>query len=244
MLVWHFRKTDLNHYKLLNTTRTAKSIYYGTGFATGPFALRGTLDQLVISADLKSDRGTRLFIPLDREYEQTDQGDYSFYSHSLAAAAELSQKPLMNQLKQDGITMDLNLAFTPEAYGEVQFDAKKGDIMRVYGMGNIKMTLDKKGDFKMNGDYAIDQGDYTFTLQNLINKKFVIQRGSKISWKGDPLEANVDIKAIYWIRLTRVICLNLSDVIRWMLPSICRIAYYLRISPSILACGIIPKTCI
>ena len=190
-------KADLNHYKLLNTARTSKSIYYGTGYATGPFAIRGTLDQLGISADLKSDRGTRLFIPLDREYEEMDQGDYAFYSHTLAAEAELTQKPLVNQLKQDGITMDLNLSLTPEAYGEVQFDAKKGDIMRVYGMGNIKMTLDKKGDFKMNGDYAIDQGDYTFTLQNLINKKFAIQRGSKISWKGDPLEANVDIKAIY-----------------------------------------------
>lgn len=190
-------KADLNQFKLLNTVRNAKSIYYGTGFATGPFALRGPLDQLVISANLKSDRGTRLFIPLDREYEQLDQEDYSFYSHTLAAAAELNQKPLVNQLKQDGITMDLNLALTPEAYGEVQFDQKKGDIMRVYGAGNIKMTLDKKGDFKMNGDYAIEQGDYTFTLQNLINKKFAIQRGSKISWKGDPLEANVDIKAIY-----------------------------------------------
>jgi hypothetical protein len=190
-------KADLNRFKLLNTVRNAKSIYYGTGFATGPFAIRGTIDQLVISADLKSDRGTRLFIPLDREYEQMDQGDYALFSHSLATANELNQKPLVNQLKQDGITMDLNLALTPEAYGEVQFDQKKGDIMRVYGMGNIKMTLDKQGDFKMNGDYAIDQGDYTFTLQNLINKKFAIQRGSKISWKGDPLEANVDIKAVY-----------------------------------------------
>ncbi len=190
-------KADLSRFKLLNTVRNPKSIYYGTGFATGPFAIRGTLDELVISADLKSDRGTRLFIPLDREYEQTTQEDYSFYSHTLAAAAELNQKPLVNQLKQDGITMDLNLALTPEAYGEVQFDQQKGDVMRVYGMGNIKMTLDKKGDFKMNGDYAIDQGDYTFTLQNLINKKFAIQRGSKISWKGDPLEANVDIKAVY-----------------------------------------------
>ena len=123
-------KADLSRYKLLNTLRTSKSIYYGTGYATGPFAIRGTVDHLVISADLKSDRGTRLFIPLDREYEQMDQGDYAFYSHTLAAAAELNQKPLVNQLKQDGITMDLNLALTPEAYGEVQFDAKKGDIMR------------------------------------------------------------------------------------------------------------------
>jgi hypothetical protein len=100
-------------------------------------------------------------------------------------------------LQEDGITLDLRLALTPEAYGEVQFDAKKGDVMRMYGAGDIKMNLDKKGAFKMVGDYAIDQGDYTFTLQNLINKKFAIQRGSKISWTGDPLEANVNIKAIY-----------------------------------------------
>jgi hypothetical protein len=69
--------------------------------------------------------------------------------------------------------------------------------MRVYGNGALNMTLDKKGDFRMNGDYSIDQGDYTFTLQNLINKKFAIQRGSKISWTGDPMEGNVNIKAVY-----------------------------------------------
>jgi hypothetical protein len=138
-----------------------------------------------------------LFIPLDREEDATEAEDYSFVSDLASSALDPEQSTVSTKLQEDGITLDLRLALTPEAYGEVQFDAKKGDVMRMYGSGDIKMNLDKKGAFKMVGDYAIDQGDYTFTLQNLINKKFAIQRGSKISWTGDPLEANVNIKAIY-----------------------------------------------
>jgi hypothetical protein len=157
----------------------------------------GSIDNLVVSADLKSEKGTRLFIPLDREEDATEAEDYSFVSDIASTNVEQAAAAVSTKLQEDGITLDLRLALTPEAYGEVQFDAKKGDVMRMYGSGDIKMNLDKKGAFKMVGDYAIDQGDYTFTLQNLINKKFAIQRGSKISWTGDPLEANVNIKAIY-----------------------------------------------
>jgi hypothetical protein len=188
---------DLNRFKLLNTVRDPKLAYFGTGFATGPMRISGTVDNLNVYANLKSERGTRLFIPLDVESEAKVEDTYELLSESIQSDLLTNQKRVSEALKDDGITMDLNLSLTPEAYGEVQFDRKKGDIMRVYGNGALKLTLDKKGDFRMNGDYAIDQGDYTFTLQNLINKKFAIQRGSKISWTGDPMEGNVDIKAVY-----------------------------------------------
>jgi hypothetical protein len=190
-------QANLDHYKLLNTTREPNSIYYGLGYATGPMRVSGTVDNLLVSADLKSEKGTRLFIPLDREEDVTQGEDYSFVSELTTLNIDQNVANVSSKLQEDGITLDLRLALTPEAYGEVQFDAKKGDVMRMYGSGAIKMNLDKKGAFKMVGDYAIDQGDYTFTLQNLINKKFAIQRGSKITWTGDPLEANVNIKAIY-----------------------------------------------
>jgi hypothetical protein len=190
-------QADLNRYKLLNTTRQPNSIYYGIGYASGPMRVSGTIDNLLVSADLKTEKGTRLFIPLDREEDATEVEDYEFVSSLNLPSTDQVVANVSSKLQEDGITLDLKLALTPEAYGEVQFDAKKGDVMRMYGAGNLKMNLDKKGSFKMVGDYAIEQGDYTFTLQNLINKKFAIQRGSKISWNGDPLEANVNIKAIY-----------------------------------------------
>ena len=190
-------QANLDRYKLLNTARGPNSIYYGLGYASGPMRVSGSVDNLIVSADLKTEKGTRLFIPLDREEDATEAEDYSFVSELTDTDVAVAATAVSTKLQEDGITLDLRLSVTPEAYGEVQFDAKKGDVMRMYGSGDIKMNLDKKGAFKMVGDYAIDQGDYTFTLQNLINKKFAIQRGSKISWTGDPLEANVNIKAIY-----------------------------------------------
>lgn len=191
-------QADLNRYKILNTKRNPSSIYYGIGYGTGPMRVSGTIKNLLIFADLKTEKGTRLFIPLDRDYGAESLEEYQLFSKYIEQEKEIGQSELVtSKLNEDGISLDLNLRLTPEAYGEVLFDSQKGDLMRMYGNGQVKMTLDKKGKFAMNGDYAIEQGDYTFSLQNIINKKFNIERNSKISWSGDPLEAAVDIRAIY-----------------------------------------------
>jgi tRNA-dihydrouridine synthase len=51
---------------------------------------------------------------------------------------------------------------------------------------------------------VIEQGDYLFTLQNFINKKFIIGNGGTISWNGDPYEAKIDIDAIYSVQRTTI----------------------------------------
>ncbi|MBR2008246.1 MAG: translocation/assembly module TamB domain-containing protein, partial [Alistipes sp.] len=54
--------------------------------------------------------------------------------------------------------------------------------------------------FEMYGDYTITDGSYLFTLQNIINKKFLIESGSTIQWTGDPLDARLDIDAVYKLK--------------------------------------------
>lgn len=49
----------------------------------------------------------------------------------------------------------------------------------------------------MFGDIELQGGDYLFTLQNVINKRFQIEPGSRISFSGSPLNANIDLNAIY-----------------------------------------------
>jgi hypothetical protein len=86
---------------------------------------------------------------------------------------------------------------TPDAYVELIFDLKSGDIIRGRGDGNINMHINTDGDFNMLGDYLIEKGGYNFTLFNIINKEFDIQKGSTISWFGDPYEAQLNINARY-----------------------------------------------
>jgi hypothetical protein len=188
---------DLNKFRILNTKRNPSSIYYGIGYASGAMKIDGTIQKLVISGDIKTEKGTRLFIPLDREEVISEEEDYEFFSKTLKSTSEIEKETLSKKLSEDGLQLDLNLEITPDAYAEVQIDQTKGDLMRVYGKGNVNLNLDKRGKFQMNGEYAIDQGDYTFTLQNIINKKFNIEKNSKISWNGNPVDAQVNIKAIY-----------------------------------------------
>lgn len=70
----------------------------------------------------------------------------------------------------------------------------------------------------MYGTYTIEKGDYLFTLQNLINKKFTIDDGSRITWAGDPYEANVDLSAVYIVNTSSLYNLLADSSYKRRLP--------------------------
>jgi TamB, inner membrane protein subunit of TAM complex len=189
-------QADVNRFKILNTTRKDNDLYYGTAYATGKLNLGGSFNDLTITTDVKSDRGTRLYIPLDKAQDAGGQEDIEFMS-AVIKRDSANKKQGITQVSTSGIKMDLNFELTPEAYGEVQFDKQTGDIMRANGSGKLNLKVDTRGGFDMTGDYNIERGDYTFTFQNILNKKFNIRQGSKISWSGSPYDAIVDLKATY-----------------------------------------------
>ena len=49
----------------------------------------------------------------------------------------------------------------------------------------------------MFGPVEFTEGWYNFTLYDIINKEFEIQKGSRITWFGDPYQAVMEINATY-----------------------------------------------
>ncbi|MDP4266730.1 MAG: translocation/assembly module TamB domain-containing protein, partial [Bacteroidota bacterium] len=99
-----------------------------------------------------------------------------------------------------GIQMNFDLEVTPSTEAQIIFDKKVGDVIKVKGNGNLKFEINTLGNFNMYGDYTIEEGDYLFTLKNLINKRFKIEKGGTIKWNGSPYDANVNMNAIYTAR--------------------------------------------
>ncbi len=89
---------------------------------------------------------------------------------------------------------------TPDAEVQLIFDPKVGDILRGRGNGNLNLSLSTLGKFKIFGDIIIEEGDYLFTLQNVINKRFKVNPGGTIVWNGDPADASINLEAIYPLR--------------------------------------------
>ena len=102
-----------------------------------------------------------------------------------------------------GSTMNINIELTANPNAEVQLviDPTVGDIIKVRGDGTLNMRIVPSANiFDMYGDYTITEGSYLFTLQNIINKLFIIEEGSTIQWTGDPMDARLDIDAVYKLK--------------------------------------------
>lgn len=187
-----------NKFQLMNTTAKDNDLFYGQAYGTGNMKMIGSINNLKISGTTRSDKGTRILIPLGGTTETVAKKDFVTFvnfSDTLKLKKEKRQTKIKNELS--GITMDLNLDITPDAYAEMIFDIRSGDIIRGYGRGNLKLQFDTKGDFNMFGNYEFEQGYYNFTLYDIINKEFSINKGSRIAWYGDPYSGILNLTASY-----------------------------------------------
>ena len=187
---------DLSNFQVLNTVNEKGSLYYGTAIVSGDINFAGPLGNFRVKASAISEKGSRIFIPINEDSDVEAKGYINFVSFS--DTVQLGDEETgIKKIASAGINLDFDLDITPDAYIEIIFDLQAGDIIRGRGSGHLNMLIDTEGDFNMFGDYVIEEGGYNFTLYNIINKEFNILPTSRISWYGDPYEGILDIEATY-----------------------------------------------
>jgi len=188
---------SFRNFQVLNTSIKDNSLFYGQAYATGTLNLAGPISNLRITSSARTEKNTRVYIPIGGT-SSTDQQEFiSFVNFTDTTITKKVVANVTKKIKLTGITFDLNLDVTPEAYCEIIFDLKAGDIIRGRGNGELKLQVDTKGEFSMFGPFEFTEGWYNFTLYDIINKEFEIKRGSRITWLGDPYQAMMDIDASY-----------------------------------------------
>lgn len=191
---WNFNVWgDLAGLMVLNTTEQDNALYYGKAFANGEVEVSGSVDALEITVDASTGPGTDIHLPVGGSLEVSDVGFVKFVSGDYTEAEE-------PEVDLSGITLNIKAAVTPDARFELIFDPTIGDIMAGRGRGDLEMTVSQTGAFNMRGQVEVTEGDYLFTLRNVVNKKFDVVPGGSISWFGDPLDAQLDLQAQYRVR--------------------------------------------
>lgn len=198
-----FKSTRINldasfkNFQLLNTTMKDNTLFFGQGYATGNINITGPLNNLKFTADARTDKNTRISIPIGGISEVEKKEFIKFVSFTDSTFQKNLSDQISTKLDLTGITMDFNLDVTPDAYCEIILDLKAGDIIRGRGNGELQFQLDTKGEFNMFGPFEFTEGTYNFTLYDIVNKDFDIKKGSRITWYGDAYEGNLDISATY-----------------------------------------------
>ncbi len=190
-----------SNFQCINTTEKDNELFYGTVYASGLVSITGKPDDISMNIAVRTDNNTILFLPLSSSSEVTKNNFITFTSKNSDEIFIEEAAPVKQETSSTNMNLTFDLQVTPDAEVQIIIDKKLGDIIKASGTGNLKMDVNPGKDlFKIYGDYNIEKGDYLFTLQGVINKKFKIDAGSSLSWDGDPTDASMNIKAIYLVR--------------------------------------------
>jgi len=198
------------NFLFLKTQQTDSSSFYGTVYASGGINLKGDVDNMDINIKLKTERGTRFFLPLTSSSEVSESEYITFINYDTTEVKEEEEQ----KVDLSGMNINFELEATSDAEMQIIMDETVGDMIKVRGMGNLDIKVNNIGDIFLFGTYTVTKGDYLFTLQNLVNKRFLVDQGSTIKWGGDPYNAAMNMTAVYKIRKVPLFDLMKDEVYR------------------------------
>ncbi|WP_196886762.1 translocation/assembly module TamB domain-containing protein [Aureivirga sp. CE67] len=197
-----FKDWDLNlhiqtpNLLVLDTKPQEDSRYYGTGYLDGNAQIVGKVDNLEINVNGKTMPGTNFVIPVSDVKTVSASNLLVFTTDEESnKSAEKQNEILIESLK--GTSLNFNLEITKDAEVEMILDQSSGSTLKGSGTGNLQIEINTNGKFNMYGDFTVEKGVYNLIYGGVINKPFEVQKGGTISWSGNPLDAEINIEAIY-----------------------------------------------
>ena len=178
---------------------------FGKVYASGVAKIDGNEKNVLVEGNVRSDEGTSVGFNFSNnskveDYDfitfidaQTDKD--SIESRGEADGNNAIPSPINNT--EMGYQLNFLVNVTPDAQIELMMDPSSGDRIRGNGTGNIQVQYGNQSDIQMFGNYLISGGIYNFSLQQVIRKRFNIRDGSTVLFRGDPMDANLDINAAY-----------------------------------------------
>ena len=179
----------------MNKPRNAEDMFYGRAVAVGTMDLVGPVEQLQLNVQATTKEGTVLKIPMDNPTAVELPSFIRFVDSELPSVVPATFTGI-----KDYFGADLGIEVTPEARIELVLDEVLGDIIRAQGSGSMRLKILEDESVELYGVYTVQEGDYLFTLQNIINKQFQLLPGGTISWSGDVYQAELDLKAVYRVQ--------------------------------------------
>lgn len=206
-----------NNLLVYHTEDPGNMTFYGKVYGSGNILLDGGNNAMNVNVSLTTGRNTSFTYVSGITTEATsnqfitfvdktpkriqDSVETDFYHYSDAKKKEEEEGPAMD------LRINMLVDATPDALMKVVMDPVTGDHITARGNGNLQVNFYNKGDFRMFGNYIIDEGMYKLSMQEVIRKDFNLQSGGTVTFTGNPNQANLDLQAVYTVN-----SVSLSDL--------------------------------
>lgn len=207
-LMYHFNISG-NNLLMYDTHEAGDMPFYGKVYGSGSVVLDGGNNAMTVDASLTTGRNTSFTYITGITTEATSTQFITFVDktpkriHDNIETNLYHHSNVQKEKEEEGPPMDLRINMlinaTPNATMKIVMDPVAGDNITAKGNGNLQVNYFNKGDFKMFGNYVIEQGMYKLSMQEVIRKDFTLKSGGTVSFTGDPYLANLDLQAIYTV---------------------------------------------
>lgn len=217
--VYHQHLTNLsydlgikaNNLLAYDTHSFGENTFYGTAYVTGDCKIKGRSGEVTIDINAVPEKNSILVYNVA---DQTAIGSSDFISwknHDVANNDSTDNDEDDNKVDiSTNIRLNFLINCNPNATLKLLMDEKTGDYITLNGDGVLRATYFNKGTFDIYGNYIVDHGVYKLTIQNIIKKDFLFQKGGTISFGGDPYNASLNLKALYILNSVSLADLNIG----------------------------------
>jgi len=185
------------NFQVLNATKRDNEAFYGKVTFDANAKLTGDLQIPKLNAKLTlgSDTDFKYVMPTSVANIEERDGVVTFVNRENPDAILTQTEKQTATIK--GFDISTQIKVGKKASVTVILDEETGDNFKAAGEGDFIFTMVPNGRITLSGAYEITDGHYELNLYNLVNRKFLIARGSRVTWSGDPLDAQLDVRAIY-----------------------------------------------
>ncbi|MGY5847315.1 translocation/assembly module TamB domain-containing protein [Salegentibacter sp. HM20] len=189
---------EANNFTALDAEEGDNEFVYGKANFDMNAKITGDLNLPRIDGRIKVNKGTNLtYIMPGSELEMMERDGIVRFVNRENPDDILTGNTQEETAVLRGMILNSRIEIEEGAIFTLLIDEQTGDNFRVNGSADLIFNIAANGRTNLSGRYVIKDGHYEMNLYELVNRRFDLVEGSNISWSGDPMDANLDITAVY-----------------------------------------------
>lgn len=184
-------------FRLLNSTEEDNDLFYGTAVVDVDGTVTGDLTLPVVNMDIDIKESTDFtYVVPETELQMQERDGIVIFVNKENPEDILSQTEEESYVIS-GYDIFMKIGVDEGATFSIIINEETGDKFQVQGEGDLIFNMYPNGRMALTGIYNVNDGFYEMSLYNLVKRRFELADGSRVSWAGDPFDAQLDVSAIY-----------------------------------------------
>jgi len=190
-------KLNAEQFQLINAKKDDNGMLYGKASFDADAKLTGDLQIPKLNAKLQVNDDTDITYILPSSSVAIEERDGVVLFVNREDPDAILTRTEEKSATLTGFDINAFLKIGKKAKITIIIDEETGDNFQVFGDGDFNLTMNPNGMLALTGLYEIAGGHYEMNLYNLVNRRFELAPGGRVSWAGDPFDAKLDVKALY-----------------------------------------------